>query len=174
MLELAGSILKVVFFLIFLISSVPKLANIKKFVDGVIEYRVVPRKLSVMYGYTLPVIELFASILIIFHSSSFYGFMMTLLLLVSFLIADIMVIKSKRSVTCSCFGNFLESQVDIFSLYRNGALIVLNVLAIGVTWFQHSIYSAASLVLGIVIVFIYFLSQKIWNDYKKNMKLLKA
>lgn len=174
MLELAGSVLKVIFFLIFLISSVPKLANIKKFVDGVIEYRVVPRKLSVMYGYTLPVIELFASILIIFHASSFYGFMMTLLLLISFLIADIMVIKSKRVVTCSCFGNFLESQVDIFSLYRNGVLIVMNILAIGLTFSQHFTVSMASLVLGVVIVILYFLSQKLWNDSKKNMKLLKV
>lgn len=174
MLELVGSILKVVFLLIFLISSIPKLANIKKFVDSVIEYRVVPRKLSVLYGYTLPFIELIASILIIFHTSSFYGLLMTLLLLSTFLIADIMVIKSKRFVTCACFGNFLESQVDIFSLYRNGALIVLNVLAIGLTFSQHSTFSVASSVLGVVIVFIYFLSQKIWNDYKKNMKLLKV
>ncbi|MGO4789917.1 MauE/DoxX family redox-associated membrane protein [Paenibacillus sp. 2KB_20] len=174
MLEFLTNVMKLTLILIFLISSITKLSNLKNFVNGVIEYNVVPRNLSRFYGYSLPFIELVSSVMIFFHKSSYYGLALTLLMLVSFFIAVSKVIKSKRVITCSCFGNFLDSKVDLFSIYRIGALIVLNVLAIILSILYSSNFSATSLIFSVVIVLIYLLSQIIWNEYRKNIKLLET
>lgn len=158
--------------LIFFVSSIAKIANIKDFVYGVVEFKIFSRKLLKIFGYMLPFIELGTSILLVFNETFILGAVISLMLLLSFFIAVTYAIKTQLNITCECFGKFLDSEVDRFTQIKIVFLLFANLLCITFSPLFDNRFSMMTILFSVTFFLIYMFVQKIWDIYRKNIKSL--
>lgn len=90
--------------LVFLSSAIPKLRHPKGFILTVLEYRVLPTSLGMIYGRLLPLLELFLALLLLTGTAVRSASVITSLLLVSFIVAISVNLARGRDLDCGCFG----------------------------------------------------------------------
>lgn len=170
-MEMLLSSLQVCICLVFISSALMKLKDMPAFVELVSEYRVVPKLLSVLYAWAAPFVELVAGGFILLPAFARLGSGLVILLLLSFFYAVAKVISQKRSIDCGCYGKWLESKADAFTL---GKIIVLVIFAVIILLFSPvfgSQYDILSIMLGVFLSAFYFLMQMIWNYFQQNNKI---
>jgi hypothetical protein len=165
----------VMLFLIFLLSGLTKLVDLRSFIDHVIEYKVIPKTLARIYGALIPFIELAASLMLLFDDFLDIGLTIIFFLLLSFLIAIRTVLNTKQSIQCSCFGRFFASEVDGFSHVKVIVLGIATLILLVYNFISDPIIiELKSIVFGIALMLIYMSFQIVWDKSKKSISQLKT
>ncbi len=107
---------------IFLASSVPKLRHPKGFLLTVLEYRILPSSLSMLYARLVPWLELLIALLLLSGTGVRSAATITVLLLLSFMIAVSINLARGRDLDCNCFGKGLRRSVGWGTLLQEGIL----------------------------------------------------
>ncbi|AFH63023.1 MauE/DoxX family redox-associated membrane protein [Paenibacillus caseinilyticus] len=156
--------------IIFLLSAVMKLRDLPAFLQLVADYEVLPPRLSSLYGVLTPFLEIAGALMLLYPGTRIAGASLLLALLASFGGAVLTVMLSGRQVSCGCYGKWMESNADGFTLVKILLLFLLLVTmlvfpeeAMRVTW--------PSIGLGLLVALVFFVLQMIWNYYQENMKL---
>lgn len=117
--------------LIFLTSAVPKLRHPKGFILAVLEYRILPSRLSWWYARLLPPLELLLALLLLSGTAVRLATVVVSLLLLSFMIAVGINVARGRNLDCHCFGKARRRTIGWGLLLQDGALLgVAIVLAV--------------------------------------------
>lgn len=159
----------------FLISSIPKIVNLNHFINLVVEYKILPKTLSVLYAIMLPFTELIFAILILNERTVIYGTVGLLFILITFKIAVFINVKNKKEILCGCHGKLLDTKVGKFTLLKIGALIlcVLVLLISGMAQTVHIQYSFLTAFSGIYLSILFLLVQKAWSTHKDSIDKLQ-
>jgi hypothetical protein len=161
-------VLRITLGLIFLVSSLAKLRALQRFIEGVVDYHVLPSSLAQLYGRLLPLVELAVGILLTAGVALPVASVVAILLLTSFGVAMGINIVRGRRIDCHCFGVAAAAPIGWPAVARDAVLLAL---AIPVTWaaFLGGVTTAFSrsvpqmLVIpacSIIAVFIYFLVEQ--------------
>jgi uncharacterized membrane protein YphA (DoxX/SURF4 family) len=161
-------VLRLTLGLIFMISALTKLRDVSAFVQGVLEYGVLPRPLARLYGRLLPFAELGTALLLLSGVGLVVAISLAVLLLASFSIATVAVTVQGRDIDCHCFGSARRhSRVGWHTLGRDVALLLLALRLLetvatgrrGVRpWFQYDPgFVALAFVLAAGLAFTYVL-----------------
>ncbi|MCZ8519459.1 MULTISPECIES: MauE/DoxX family redox-associated membrane protein [Paenibacillus] len=156
--------------IIFLLSAVMKLRDLSAFLQLAADYEVLPRRLSAVYGVLTPFLEIAGALMLLFPVTRIAGASLLLALLASFGGAVLAVILSGREVSCGCYGKWMESKADGFTLVK---IVLLLLLLVTLLLFPEEAMrlSWPSITLGLLLALVFFLLQMIWNYYQENMKL---
>jgi uncharacterized membrane protein YphA (DoxX/SURF4 family) len=112
-------VLRLTLGLIFLLSAVAKLRDPAAFVQGVLEYRVLPAPLARVYGRALPFVELGTALLLLSGILLVLATGVAVLMLISFAVAIAIVTLQGHSLACNCFGVAQRSVVGWYTLVRD-------------------------------------------------------
>lgn len=111
----------------FALSGVAKLFDLRQSVRVTRNVGILPNPLDTIFGLSIPFIELLLCLWLILLPSPFaYG--AALLLLLSFLIANIKVWFHDMEVSCNCFGKWFDGNMGKGSAINNGYLILYCIL----------------------------------------------
>ncbi len=116
-------VLRLTLGLIFLVSALAKLRDPAAFVQGVLEYRVLPGRLARVYGQLLPFIELGTALLLFSGYFQAAAGGLAVLMLISFAIAVAIVSIQGREIGCHCFGQSSTGRVGWHTLARDLLLL---------------------------------------------------
>lgn len=158
--------------LVFIISAVMKLRDMSAFVDLVMEYRVLPKSPSMLYAWVAPFAELAGGVLILFPVFVHLGSILLFGLLLSFFFAVSLVIFKQRDIDCGCYGKWMESRADGFTLVK---IIALTGLVVALLIFFPEVgsqFGFISIPIGVVLTAIFFVMQMLWNYFRENNNLL--
>lgn len=159
---------------IFFVSGISKMIYLKSFIRLVISFQILPPAIAKFCGLILPFIELSGSLLLLSNQYFFYGIFLLVSLLISFLYVVISVLKTQKSVSCGCYGIFLESTVDLFTLSKIIILLLFLLIALGSKHSYLNTFSPWSLIIGIFLCLLIFICQKIWNVHQEVMGILRS
>ncbi len=143
---------------VFLFSAVPKLRHPRGFVLTVLQYQILPARLSRLYGWLLPPLELFLALLFFGGTALRSASVLTGLLLLSFLIAVGVNLARGRRLECGCFGKAAKRQIGWGLLLQDGLLLAVAVALcfVAQTWASLESWSVFRL-LGLSSIMIPFL-----------------
>jgi uncharacterized membrane protein len=164
--------IQVSIFLIFILSAVLKLKDMSAFANSVLEYRLLPKPLSLLYAWVAPFAEIAAGVLILFPALVQLGSLLLFALLISFFYAVSYVMIKKLDVECGCYGKWLESRADGFTL---GKIIALTGMTAAMFIYVPAVgskYDIISILLGIALSAVFFAMQMLWNFFQDNKNLL--
>ncbi|MGI8968272.1 MAG: MauE/DoxX family redox-associated membrane protein [Chloroflexota bacterium] len=113
--------------LIFMVSSVAKAREMGRFVDGVVSYHVLPKRLATLYAVLLPPLEAAVGIALLVGLFVDVCALIAAAMLVSFSMAIAINLRRKRQLPCYCFGGGSSEQLSPRSLWR----VVLLLLGVG-------------------------------------------
>lgn len=110
--------------LVFLVSALGKIRDVRGFLQGVVAYRVIPAPWSIAYGLAVIPLEFLVGVSFISGWSTTWAAPISLLLLVSFFVAVGLSLRRKRSLPCYCFGTGAGEPVSRRTLARISLLLV--------------------------------------------------
>jgi len=121
---------------IFLAAAVPKLRHPKGFVLAVLEYRVLPPRLSVFYARLVPPLEFLLALLLLCGTAIRSAAVVISLLLLSFIVAIGINLARGRNPDCYCFGKASRRPIRGRLLLQDGALLTaaLVIVATASEW----------------------------------------
>ncbi|MDG5786178.1 MauE/DoxX family redox-associated membrane protein [Evansella sp. AB-P1] len=157
----------------FFISGFMKVLSLKAFLQFVIEFKVLPKKLSILVGSLIPFLEIIASITFFFQQTWKFGIGLIFGLIIIFAYGVTQAIHSKRKIHCGCYGKWLNTEVDFFTL---GKQMYLLLLALFITFSipLHSVdHSILSIISGFLMTVIAMATHFIWHNYRKNVSYLR-
>jgi uncharacterized membrane protein YphA (DoxX/SURF4 family) len=108
---------------IFLASAVPKLRHPKGFILAVLEYRVLPPRLSRFYARLVPPLESLVALLLISGTSVRSAAAVLLPMLLSFMVAVGINLARGRNLDCHCFGKATRRPIGWSLLLQDGVLL---------------------------------------------------
>ncbi|MFE7064506.1 MauE/DoxX family redox-associated membrane protein [Sutcliffiella sp. NPDC057660] len=159
-------------FWMLIVSSVPKIINMKYFLQLVSEYDFLPKPFLIIYGITLPFAEISGAILLMMTEYILIGSGLIFLLLVSFTIGVTYMIANGKETTCGCYGKLLDVKVGKLTLLKITFLLIANIVIVfGQNYFQVE-FEIPLFLTGLALTFMILLFEKIWNNYKINVELL--
>ncbi|WP_373285932.1 MauE/DoxX family redox-associated membrane protein [Marinithermofilum abyssi] len=172
--EIIYSVLTIYLCSIFLFSSIFKFLRLPSFVALVEAYGVLPSPYDRIFGYLLPPIELLGASLLLFPSTAVWGSFLLMGLLLCFAYAIRSVIRSGKVITCGCYGDFLDVQVDRWTLTKIGFLFVTCiVLALGHHFSDEIHFRFPLITVGVTLALLTVLVQKVWSSHQKALSKLK-
>lgn len=115
-----------------LASGVGKLRDPGGFVLGVLEYRVLPTRLAILYGRILPFAEAACAVALLVGLWPRGVGVATALLLASFLVAVVINLARGRTLDCHCFGAQQSEPLGWLTLFR--LFVLLGCALITVIW----------------------------------------
>lgn len=118
-------ILRLMLALILFGSALSKLRDLATFVQGVLDYEILPRGAAHAFGLLLPYVELGTAILLLSGFFPAVAASLVLLLLISFAIAIGVNANRSRPIPCHCFGAIQSSRIGWHSLLRDVILLPL-------------------------------------------------
>ena len=107
----------------FLVAALPKLRHPRGFVLSVLEYRVLPYRLSWLYARLLPPLECLLALLLLSGTATRSAAIVMALLLLSFIVAIGINMARGREFDCHCFGKSGGKPIGWGSLLRDVALL---------------------------------------------------
>nr|WP_188725204.1 MauE/DoxX family redox-associated membrane protein [Lentibacillus populi] len=155
----------------FFLSGFLKIVSIKQFSSLVLEYRVLPKRISIIVGYIVPFLEVAFAFLILFSKTFIFGVLGIQCLLLSFGYAILNVIKNKRIIACGCYGKFLDAKADNFSLLKILLISLINVFVLVVP--KSVNFGIEQYIAGFSLIFFLIIIQKLWSYHKSTVDLLK-
>lgn len=136
MISFIQAVLSLTIGCIFIASAAPKLHHPKGFVLAVLEYRVLPASLGLLFGWALPPLEFLLALMNICGVNVHLANFILSLMLISFIIAIGINIERGRDLDCHCFERTKQHKISLMTLFRDGALLCATVTAsIGSNWF---------------------------------------
>ncbi len=144
-------LLSIVLSIIFLASAVPKLHHPKGFVLAVLEYRILPPRLSWFYARLLPPLEFLLALLLLSGMAVRSAAAVMAVLLLSFIVAVGINLTRGRDLDCHCFGKAPRRPIGWRLLLQDGALLgaALALAALTREWLAPEPWSVLRL-LGLV------------------------
>jgi uncharacterized membrane protein YphA (DoxX/SURF4 family) len=109
--------------LIFLASAIPKLRYPRGFILAVLEYRVLPQRLSWFYARLVPPLEFLTALLLLTGAALRPASVIVSLLLLSFIVAVSINLARGRDLDCHCFGKTARRPVGWGLLLQDAALL---------------------------------------------------
>jgi uncharacterized membrane protein YphA (DoxX/SURF4 family) len=108
---------------ILLVAGASKLADRAGFVQGVLDFGLLPPSLARLYGWCLPFLELATAGLLIAGIAVPAAAALAVLLLTSFVIAVAVALMRGQRLACHCFGAASGSRVGRYTLTRSVVLL---------------------------------------------------
>ena len=133
--------------IVFLASAVPKLRHPKGFILAVLEYRILPARLSWGYGRVLPPLELLLALLLLSGTAVRLAALVGSLLLLSFLLAVGINVARGRTLDCQCFGKARQRPIGWGLLLQDAAL-----LGAACTRHQHAVVARPGTLVALCLV----------------------
>jgi uncharacterized membrane protein YphA (DoxX/SURF4 family) len=119
--------------LVFMASAVPKLRHPRGFVLAVLEYRVLPPRLSRLYARLVPPLEFLVALLMLTGTAVRSAAAVMSVLLLSFIVAIGINMARGRDLDCHCFGRATTRTIGWRALLQDvvllGAAMAVIVLA---------------------------------------------
>lgn len=113
-------ILKIVLGLLFLISGILKIPNLKKFHNIVLQFRILKGTLAKLFSYTLPFIETITGIFLLLGLYlKIFSALTVLLLLSSTIAVSYALYKKNKLKDCGCYGGVIKSPINKTKLIEN-------------------------------------------------------
>lgn len=109
--------------IIFLTAAVPKLRHPKGFVLAVLEYRVLPSRLSWFYARLVPPLECLLALLLLTGTAVRFAAIILGMLLLSFIIAIGINLARGRDLDCHCFSKTTKRPIGWKLLLQDAALL---------------------------------------------------
>lgn len=94
---------------VFIFSGVAKLGTLDEFADLVEEYGILPHSLSQVYSYSLPGLEIAIGVFLVLGLFLRTNAVVSILILLSFLIAKSVSLYRDLDLRCGCFGEAIET-----------------------------------------------------------------
>jgi uncharacterized membrane protein YphA (DoxX/SURF4 family) len=124
--------------LILLVAGVGKLLDRKKFVSTVATYEVLPFRFSHLYARGLPWVEFILGFCLLVGLFTHISAILTVLLLLSFIVAVTINLIRGKDLDCHCFGNLTQEKISIHVLLRNLFLLFLTLF---IMWSYKGFFS---------------------------------
>jgi hypothetical protein len=127
----------------FLAAAVPKLRHPKGFVLAVLEYRVLPNRLSWFYARLLPPLECLLALLLLTGVAVRSAAVVVSLLLLSFIVAVGINLLRGRELDCHCFGKVTRRPIGWRLLLQDVALLCSAIALVAFTneWVAPELWS---------------------------------
>jgi len=109
--------------IIFLASAIPKLRHPKGFILAVLEYRVLPSRLSWFYARLIPPLEFLMALLLLTGTAVGAAAVSISVLLLSFIAAVGINLARGRDLDCHCFGKVTRRPIGWSLLLEDGVLL---------------------------------------------------
>ncbi|OQA69420.1 MAG: hypothetical protein B6D44_05800 [Ignavibacteriales bacterium UTCHB2] len=116
--------LRILIGVIFLISSITKLFDLKDFYQTIYNFEYFSYSVSVILGLLILVTEFIISICFLLNIKLKIFSLLTLFLLSIFISATVPQILIGNIIDCNCFGSLLPGKTDIFLLLKDLSLFV--------------------------------------------------
>lgn len=114
---------------VFVASALPKLRHPRGFVLAVMEYRILPARLSRIVGRLIPPMELVAGLLLLTGTSVQIAALVLATLAVSFIAAVGTNLRRGRALDCNCFGEKAKRRIGWRVLVEEVALLAVCLVA---------------------------------------------
>jgi hypothetical protein len=111
--------------LVLIASSVSKLVHPIRFINGVVEYQILPRKVAVAFGALVVPCEFFLALSHLTSIGLLKAIPITIFLLICFAVAIGVTVRRSRILPCLCFGG--DELVSAHSLARLILLILSEI-----------------------------------------------
>jgi len=108
---------------ILIVSALTKLRSLPAFVEGVLDYRVLPPTIARPFGWFLPFVELGTAVFLLTDALPLLAGGLTLLLLISFALALAINAGRGRAIPCYCFGADQQHRIGWHTLVRDVVLL---------------------------------------------------
>ncbi|WP_053363458.1 MauE/DoxX family redox-associated membrane protein [Bacillus sp. FJAT-27251] len=167
------NVLLTMVFTVFAISSLPKLISLKHFAKLVADYQIVPRKASMIIGFTLPFFEVLSCIFLFAD-----GFILTasfafLLLLIAFSFAVFKSLAAGKKIHCGCYGKFIDSEADSFTIFKLISLLVSMVIVlISFTFVPMENLKFEFHIIGFALGLMLLVLQILWTSHRRRLQIL--
>lgn len=166
-------IASIVLGLTFLASSLSKLRDLQGFVLGVFDYQILPPRLAVIYGHILPIVEFACGLAMVLGLWPTTVGLLSVVLLMSFLVAVLINVARGRRLDCHCFGSRKSEPVGGVVLARLcvylacGALVAVGRsgvrLTLGLLNTVPIVLLALSVLTGLYLLSAIPLLWRVWN-----------
>lgn len=123
--------------LVFLLSALGKITNMRDFLRGVVKYRILPERVAKVFGFILPWVELGVAFALIIGMALPVAGVLASLLLICFIVAVNLNLRYEREVKCNCYGIAGTKTISWGTIVRNFLLLLLAVTVIGLGLFHH-------------------------------------
>lgn len=158
---------------LFILSGAAKLFAVKQFLHYVIQFKILPRKASLLFGSLLPVFEITGGFLLLQQQTWNSGAAILALLLLGFGIGILKVLNSGKIIQCGCYGKWLNTETDYFTLCKTVYLFLL-LLFVSYTIPGYGIsLSPVSAAAGILLTVLLIISNAVWQAHKNTSRQLR-
>lgn len=121
---------RITIILVFALSLIGKLRDMRAFIDTVRDFDLVPRQIGRRVAQTVVVLEGVVVVsLLVGGWFQIIGFGLALALLTIFCYALISVLRRKMSISCGCFGPNVK-RVSMYDVIRNGVFVICSVIGL--------------------------------------------
>lgn len=171
-MQLLYNILVHLLIIVLIFSSIPKIMYLKNFLILVEEYNFLPLPILKLYGILLPFAELVGAMLLSIKGMLVYASILIFILLASITLGVIYMLRTKKIITCGCYGKLLDSDVSTFTLIKLLFLASISLmLAFSNNQFQVEL-GVFPLLAGLFLTAILISTEKIWSNHKDAIKNL--
>lgn len=135
---------------VLLASSISKLRSPRSFVVSVVNYRVLPQRLSEAVGWSLPWLELFLGLCLVSGAAVRTAALATCVLLLAFIAAVGINLARGRRIKCQCFGHNSNRDIGWRVVVEDMVLVGCSTYAAlsSQGWVESGHYSVFQLVLS--------------------------
>lgn len=116
---------------IFLPSALGKLTNQSRFIQGIVDYQVLPERLARGFGLILPWFELILALVLLLGIALPLAGVAAMLLLLSFIAAVVINLRRGRQLDCNCYGIASPTTISWGIVVRNILLLLLAAIVVG-------------------------------------------
>lgn len=116
--------------LVFALTVVGKAQNVTAFQEAILDFQLLPPNWSKALAWTFLSTEALVVLLMVIGGSILLpGFLLAIVLLLSFAIALVLVLRRNKRVACNCFGR-TERHISSYDVVRNLLLTACSLLGI--------------------------------------------
>ena len=128
-----ANIVRIILGVLFTVSAIMKLSNLKGFASIVESYRILPKKMARVSGYIQPFIELIAGGMILTGFKLGFALIVALgILLVATSFVVIAIVKKRKLESCGCLGPNVKIPVSWNKVVENIGWMVLCMYLLGI------------------------------------------
>ncbi|WP_100399012.1 MauE/DoxX family redox-associated membrane protein [Bacillus sp. FJAT-44742] len=159
----------------FIISALTKLSSLRHFITLNVNVDYIPTKYRSFFLTLLPFLELSGALLLVNRQTFFLGWILVTVLLLIFFFHTIVIVLSRKSAACGCYGKYIKSRIDRFTLLKTSFLLFLSGLILPLVLLEDTFlaFTPASLIMGFSLTLILLVSQIAWTSHQETMMLIK-
>ncbi len=104
--------------LLLFLSGVEHLRDQFRFLNSVLNYRIVYGLAAVAFAVLLPSIQIVLSVLILHNRSAKFALALSIAMFALFFVAQLSALARGLDISCGCFGSLREESISMFTLGR--------------------------------------------------------